>query len=329
MSLQEYSTHGCTGLASIVQQSKAAGKMPHSTTASAASSESGSLRRSGRKRSQPVLYTYSAEEQAGERSAQSRTRKRRQTGRSRTSSRERSSEGTISSGPKCPVCQKHVNSDVQEINEHIDRCLASMSTDDRGTEASVSDRAPVVEYEWSGQTRVRATALFEGGLSKELGTNRMAHVERDEDVDVDAEDERSFGSAQYSDADLLFGSTKGGRMFVGAAPMWEEQPMPLDDVQVARESHAQDAARGVAGGSIEAMQLVVDSLRARIREQDKLIRSTKHCTICLEAYSKPCVSVNCWHVYCEGCWLRTLGTKKLCPQCLQITQPTDLRRIYM
>ncbi|KAJ1840072.1 hypothetical protein LPJ73_006547, partial [Coemansia sp. RSA 2703] len=249
MSVQEYTTHGCIGHASIVQHSNTAGKMPRNSSPSTASSESGSLRRSGRKRSQPVLYTYSAEEQSGETAGRGRLRKRRQTGRSRTSSRERTEE---SPGPTCPVCQQQVPAGIQDINEHIDSCLAGTSTSES---SAAVDNTPVVEYEWGGQTRIRATALFEGGLSAELGAQQTSHVGRDEDVDVDAEDERSFGTAQYSDADLVFGQSANGRGYVGAAPMWEEQPLPLDNIRVARETHAQDAARGVAGGSLEALQL--------------------------------------------------------------------------
>ncbi|CAG2053280.1 unnamed protein product [Timema podura] len=48
-----------------------------------------------------------------------------------------------------------------------------------------------------------------------------------------------------------------------------------------------------------------------------------------ERYKKPVISVCCWHVHCEECWLHTLGAKKLCPQCNMITSPSDLRRIYM
>lgn len=81
-----------------------------------------------------------------------------------------------------------------------------------------------------------------------------------------------------------------------------------------------------------------------------------------ENYIVPLVSVSCWHVHCEECWLRTLvstdfitrslpfrccvvvlmwifyhdffflnwqGAKKLCPQCNMITSPSDLRRIYL
>lgn len=53
------------------------------------------------------------------------------------------------------------------------------------------------------------------------------------------------------------------------------------------------------------------------------------CLVCLDVYQKPLVSVNCWHVYCEQCWLQTLGAKRLCPQCLTITSAADLRKIYL
>ena len=53
------------------------------------------------------------------------------------------------------------------------------------------------------------------------------------------------------------------------------------------------------------------------------------CNVCMDAYSKPGVSVACWHVHCEQCWLRALGAKKLCPQCKEIVRPRDLRRVYL
>ncbi|KAG8184747.1 hypothetical protein JTE90_019345 [Oedothorax gibbosus] len=53
------------------------------------------------------------------------------------------------------------------------------------------------------------------------------------------------------------------------------------------------------------------------------------CQVCLESYSKPVVSVCCWHVHCENCWLKALGNKRVCPQCEAITSPEDLRRIHL
>ncbi|XP_063075590.1 E3 ubiquitin-protein ligase RNF220a isoform X2 [Engraulis encrasicolus] len=48
-----------------------------------------------------------------------------------------------------------------------------------------------------------------------------------------------------------------------------------------------------------------------------------------DTYTMPLTSIQCWHVHCEECWLRTLGNKKLCPQCNTITSPGDLRRVYL
>jgi len=53
------------------------------------------------------------------------------------------------------------------------------------------------------------------------------------------------------------------------------------------------------------------------------------CSLCLDHFQYPVVSVGCWHVSCELCWCRTLAAKRLCPHCNRITAPEDLRRIYM
>jgi len=65
------------------------------------------------------------------------------------------------------------------------------------------------------------------------------------------------------------------------------------------------------------------------RRECAALRQQVLCNICFDSYTKPVVSVVCWHVHCEQCWLRALGTKKLCPQCKIIIQPRDLRRVYL
>ncbi|XP_078285509.1 E3 ubiquitin-protein ligase RNF220-like [Rhinoraja longicauda] len=72
-------------------------------------------------------------------------------------------------------------------------------------------------------------------------------------------------------------------------------------------------------------------LKARISElTHRLLRRESYkCHVCMASYSVPLASIQCWHIHCEECWLRTLGSKKLCPQCNAITSPHDLRRIYL
>ncbi|ELT96803.1 hypothetical protein CAPTEDRAFT_225133 [Capitella teleta] len=74
-------------------------------------------------------------------------------------------------------------------------------------------------------------------------------------------------------------------------------------------------------------------------ENKEAIASTKSeprkdaltCSECMEPYANSCpiTSMQCWHVHCEKCWLKTMETKKLCPQCKVVTSPSDLRRIFI
>ena len=67
-----------------------------------------------------------------------------------------------------------------------------------------------------------------------------------------------------------------------------------------------------------------------IQESTRVSSSTSLlCRICLDPYSEPTVSTGCWHTCCRECWLRCLGSTKLCPICKRITGATDLRRVYL
>lgn len=74
---------------------------------------------------------------------------------------------------------------------------------------------------------------------------------------------------------------------------------------------------------------IIEALKEKIREYEVIIKNKCKCLICMDDFRVPVVSICCWHVHCEECWLRTLGARKLCPQCNMITSPADLRKIYM
>lgn len=78
-----------------------------------------------------------------------------------------------------------------------------------------------------------------------------------------------------------------------------------------------------------ASNQIIEALKAKIREYEAIIKNKSKCLICMDEFRVPVVSICCWHVHCEECWLRTLGARKLCPQCNMITSPIDLRKIYM
>ncbi|KAJ2736169.1 hypothetical protein IW152_000938 [Coemansia sp. BCRC 34962] len=161
----------------------------------------------------------------------------------------------------CFICSNAIDGDTEAVNAHIDKCLAQST----GSASVAPAQEPMVEYEWGGQRRVRATAMIEGGLvAAGIGHGSSASLHNDDDIDVDAEDETNFGAAQYSDSNLLFvsSSSKNSRRDDKAQqrcnPQFEEFAPPLDDATPEPSAFGQQQAPG--GGS----QLVIEALKARI-----------------------------------------------------------------
>lgn len=69
----------------------------------------------------------------------------------------------LSDTQTCFICNQVLHGDSEAVNLHIDQCLANMNNNT--AESSTSGGGTWVEYEWAGQTRVRATAMMEGGYS--------------------------------------------------------------------------------------------------------------------------------------------------------------------
>lgn len=211
---------------------------------------------------------------------------------------------------QCPVCQETIEGSSDVVADHVDACLRN--SEEGGGSGSFE------EYEWAGQSRVRASSMLEGGFQA-AGIACRSHEDEDDDIelDVDGDDVDTYGGPQYSEADVV--------------------PLPADTEDNAQHSLAEDSSgqpavtqSTEASGSQQRIApsgpLVEEALRKRMQQLDC---PHVRCLVCLEPYREPAVSVCCWHVYCKDCWLHTLGAKKLCPQCNSITSPADLRRIYL
>ncbi|KAK6468985.1 E3 ubiquitin-protein ligase Rnf220-like [Huso huso] len=99
---------------------------------------------------------------------------------------------------------------------------------------------------------------------------------------------------------------------------WDAEPSTLQEEGLANQG------TGSARESAESLRAQISALTRRLQQ-----RELYHCHVCLGSYSVPVASIQCWHIHCEDCWLRSLGLKKLCPQCSTITSPADLRRVYL
>ncbi|XP_047040114.1 E3 ubiquitin-protein ligase RNF220 isoform X2 [Helicoverpa zea] len=149
----------------------------------------------------------------------------------------------------------------------------------------------------------------------------------DESIDVEVvdgdEDTELYGPPQYSpsriapDADLTPVTTET-----------EEEPIDTQNEVENKTPEPASKCNGLVEASAETR---IQALKARIKDLERKANGAGEmkCLICLEQYTSPTVSIQCWHVYCEVCWLQSLRAKKICPQCNAITTAQHLRRIYM
>ncbi|XP_037954358.1 E3 ubiquitin-protein ligase RNF220 [Teleopsis dalmanni] len=244
----------------------------------------------------------------------------------------------------CPLCGNIYLKD--EIQNHVEDCLQNNTRN-----GSISDEGidEYEEYEWAGQKRIRVSSLLQGGYAAiGIGQTIVNHTnlsDNEEDLNVDEDDTQVYGPAQYSENDLSSAFVETNENIESNE---HSKDMPALNKFVlnneTEELSNTDYRRKMFGGDAVSESTmhtptsssspahfinIIDSLKIKLRQYENQIPNKYKCLICLDDYRNPAISVSCWHVHCDKCWLRSLGMRKLCPQCNVITTPKDLRRIYM
>ncbi|KAG7097315.1 hypothetical protein E1B28_004676 [Marasmius oreades] len=259
----------------------------------------------------------------------------------------------------CPVCLTTVRGDEDVVNAHVDACLVNET---RGV-AEERQRQPFLEQEVTNGNIVDGDGAVVGYIGDVRGTgfhtrDRNARDVEDE-VDVDGDDAVVYGAVQFTEGDILpLNDTT-----TTVAEETEEEPrnegsedQPLDKTlrslvaqgrSLKRASEVDMKARmdEIMGiGETDKMELAIlaarregshNALVVALENKIKQLESTRAsstsllCRICIDPYNEPTVSTGCWHTCCRDCWLRCLGSTKLCPICKRITAATDLRRVYL
>ncbi|XP_031621343.1 E3 ubiquitin-protein ligase Rnf220 [Contarinia nasturtii] len=296
--------------------------------------------------------------------------------------------------PTCPVCNERISDD---INLHVELCLrrngssSGVNVEDDDDDISIDvEGESYEEYEWAGQTRIRASSMLEGGYTAAgLQTTSMGQSsqnDEDEDLNVDGDDSQIYGEPQYSERDIILPMVDNNKkenvylrnLVIGEATdktnsthsrngigssafengdddfvqpttssSFVNHSIAETEIKCESTSSSSRITIDLKDGSVKevttvaitnqpsvaqsetAASQIIDALKEKIREYEAIIKNKSKCLICMDEFRVPVVSICCWHVHCEECWLRTLGARKLCPQCNMITSPTDLRKIYM
>ncbi|KLO14994.1 hypothetical protein SCHPADRAFT_914650 [Schizopora paradoxa] len=242
--------------------------------------------------------------------------------------------------PSCPVCSKILSGDADCIDAHVDACIAHaarMQEEEERRRKEEEDRISTTQ----GLRRLGFDVLSRG------------QDDMEDDIDIDGDDEVVFGDAQFTESDVLGIGTevvvdvdgddndeKTLRDLVAEGKVVTRRPVPssmlgikaeMEEVMGVGETDRIDEAIKAArkgGNSLQVTQALENKIK--LLESMRVTSSTSSlCRICLDPYSEPTVSTGCWHTCCRECWLRCLGSTKLCPMCKRITAATELRRIYM
>jgi hypothetical protein len=204
----------------------------------------------------------------------------------------------------CFICGINLPDDLEFINEHIDTCvlrhhegeeqLSAVDLLQKDVCIELESEKDWEEYEWDGETRIRTTSAYQGAFES-LGFHVRSKNDKDteEDIDIDDDETDLYGNQQFNESNL--------------------QEFYDDSDKVSVPPKVQES-------------VLIDALKSRIRELE--CKQANDCLVCKGTFINPCTSIICWHVHCEKCWFQTLAAKRLCPQCQQITGPSDLRRIY-
>lgn len=227
----------------------------------------------------------------------------------------------------CPICNERP---IDNINLHVEKCLKNSVQGSASDDENIDIEGETMpEYQWAGRKRIRAPHLLPGRYSSMAPTLRNpTSSDEDEDLNVDGDDTVIYGPSQYQDSDIIAPLFLYSNEF-GSASTESNSSGGLEDEDPKEEGNNAYREHSTKKQKQESAETIIKSLKSRIRELDTQTKNKIKCLICLDDFKDPAVSVCCWHVHCELCWLRTLGARKLCPQCNLITTPTDLRRIYM
>ncbi|XP_069186703.1 E3 ubiquitin-protein ligase RNF220 isoform X2 [Procambarus clarkii] len=181
------------------------------------------------------------------------------------------------------------------------------------TEAGTSGSGVSTEAGTSGSGVSTEAGTSGSGVSTEAGTSGSG-------VSTEA---GTSGSSVPTEA-----GTSGSGVSTEAGTSGSSHSLSPESVNSTNPGRPEGSGGGGGGGG--GSLALVEALRARLQElEEETPRGRYSCRVCHGEYVRPLVSVVCWHVHCQECWLPALAAKKLCPQCSVITAPGDLRRVYL
>ncbi|XP_054644779.1 E3 ubiquitin-protein ligase RNF220 isoform X2 [Dunckerocampus dactyliophorus] len=195
------------------------------------------------------------------------------------------------------------------------------------------------EEEWNERRKIQMMSLV-GGFKGAMLVSSTSKEGRDSDadLDVDGDDTLEYGRAQYTETDVIMCSGENIKEMKANSGMMPDSGVHREMSQWCNEESPSTSSADKVDVlprtcrntdtdvlSEDSTLTSLDALKARIRDLEKqLCKGDRFkCLICMDTYTTPLTSIQCWHVHCEECWLRTLVGFVFCKCVLNKTKMTD------
>ncbi|XP_035828153.1 E3 ubiquitin-protein ligase RNF220 [Aplysia californica] len=195
----------------------------------------------------------------------------------------------------CPICSERLAGSADDLNTHVEMCLKQRSGE--GEEEAVDVEGEFEEYEWAGQTRVRATTLLPGGFAASGFQTHNSRRDGDEEgeLNVDGDDTEEYGKPQFTETDIVPVGSDGGsphtdiRSPRGNLPPESSFTSRTDTVNAdgagcSKHLSPYDIPQRSAcdqGNDDQSISALVGALRAKLQDLEAEKTEKQKCLICM------------------------------------------------
>ncbi|CAF0978521.1 unnamed protein product [Brachionus calyciflorus] len=233
---------------------------------------------------------------------------------------------------QCPICglemnssndlRLHFNYELSEIAK-IDAELLALTNQKRD---SLSKNSRYLKFE----------EIKENRMKRSMRRSIQRLMNSKENIETCKTNLKSIKKREFDeiDCELSTGTMKSKRSKLDEEiTNLEEEESVLDELTNKVEEEENDEYINVVDNDDDE-NLNQDSKNffndSDLDSQENNLSNSSKCTNCLQIFkNNALVSVNCWHVNCKTCWLKSINENKNCPQCCTQTLPKHLKKIIL
>ncbi|XP_040579953.2 E3 ubiquitin-protein ligase RNF220 [Lepeophtheirus salmonis] len=169
-----------------------------------------------------------------------------------------------------------------------------------------------------------------GGCSSSSSNGGGAAGKGNTSLCSSSEGSHIYGPSQFTEADVLncMNEENNSEVIPSSSSSSNTHLNSVNSSDVKRETTSNGSPNPGMDESSCSSPTSTENIDA-LKEKLKALEDHTKCAKCSNTLKNPVVSIGCWHIQCQRCWLISLGTNKSCSQCSVTSVPQDLRRVFL